>query len=54
MNVANNSADRPINVENRLIRVLMVFGNPSYEFRFLKHFLERTTEVAKDRSPPSS
>ncbi len=49
MNVANNSADRPINVENRLIRVLMVFGNPSYEFRFLKHFLERTTEVAKDK-----
>lgn len=49
VNVSNNFAERPLNVENRLIRVLIVFGNPSYEFRFLKHFLERTTEGVKDK-----
>ncbi len=50
INVANNAIEHPIVVENRTIKVLLVFGNPSYEFRFLKHFLERSTENSENRS----
>lgn len=50
INTANNSIEHPIVVENRTIRVLLVFGNPSYEFRFLKHFLERSTENSENKS----
>lgn len=50
INVANNSIEHPIVVENRTIKVLLVFGSPSYEFRFLKHFLERSTENSENRS----
>lgn len=50
INIANNAIEHPIVVENRTIKVLLVFGNPSYEFRFLKHFLERSTENSENRS----
>ena len=43
-NLTNTAAEHLLVVENRTIRVLLVFGTASYEFRFLKHFLERTQE----------
>jgi len=42
---ANNKTEIQLQVQDRVIRVLMVFSQPSYEFRFLKHFLERTTQT---------
>lgn len=48
--LANNHAELSLNVQNRTIKVLMVFGGPSYEFRFLKHFLERSKEVGPSKS----
>lgn len=49
-NAANNSVEHTLIVENRIIKALLVFGNPSYEFRFLKHFLERSTESSENHS----
>ncbi len=41
----NNFTSVDIEVLNEPIKVLMVFDRPSYEFRFLKHFLERTIQI---------
>jgi hypothetical protein len=49
-NMVNNHAELTLTVQNRSIKVLLVFGGPSYEFRFLKHFLERTTEGGPSKS----
>jgi hypothetical protein len=38
---ANNSLRRNINVRRQKVRVLLAQSEPSYEFRFLKHLLER-------------
>lgn len=43
--LANNALNQTVNVQDKLIRVLLVHGRPSYEFRFLKHLLERTQQV---------
>ncbi|HBE66869.1 MAG TPA: hypothetical protein DDW52_01840 [Planctomycetaceae bacterium] len=40
--VENNTYQLDITVQNRKIRVLLVFARPSYEYRFLKHWLERS------------
>lgn len=40
----NNQTDLRLHVRDRVIRVMLVFGQPSYEFRFLKHFLERARQ----------
>jgi uncharacterized membrane protein len=43
-NTENNQWDFPLVVHDQVLRVLMVFAQPSYEFRFLKHFLERSQQ----------
>ncbi len=41
----NNSLDTVVQVQDKTIRVLLVSELPSYEFRFLKSFLERSMQV---------
>ena len=47
-NLDNNRQQRTISVRDEKIRVLLIHGYPSYEFRFLKTLLERdrTVELA--------
>jgi hypothetical protein len=45
-NIANNRANFQIQVRDTSIPVLLVQRYPSYEFRFLKHLLERTRQIA--------
>jgi hypothetical protein len=42
LNTGNNRAQWKLNVLDREIRVMLAFEQPSYEFRYLKHFLERS------------
>jgi hypothetical protein len=44
-NRQNNRQQRKVAVRDDKIRVLMVFGYPSYEFRFLKSLLERDSTI---------
>ncbi len=44
-NLANNTRHRTLTVVKQTIRVLLVDGQPRYEYRFLKHFLEREPSV---------
>ena len=41
----NNKIVQTIQVQNKALRVLLVQEKPSYEFRFLKHFLERSLQL---------
>src|SRR5690606_24835946 len=42
----NNSQLRAVSVRNETLKVLMVQSYPNYEFRYLKHLLERSTSQA--------
>lgn len=42
--LSNNSVRATVLVQDKTIRVLLVQQKPSYEFRFLKHLLERSTQ----------
>lgn len=44
-NLANNAQAQTVTVVKQTIRVLLVDGRPRYEYRFLKHFLEREPSV---------
>ncbi|GAB5403214.1 MAG: hypothetical protein Aurels2KO_14450 [Aureliella sp.] len=44
VDIENNQTQVTVEVEDRTIHVLLVFGQPSYEYRFLKDFLERSTQ----------
>jgi hypothetical protein len=46
INRQNNSQRRVVEVRDEKIRVLLVSGYPSYEFRFLKNLLERERTIA--------
>lgn len=46
----NNRQLATVEVQDRSIRVLMVFESPSYEFRFLKSFLERSMQQAEGQA----
>ncbi|MEZ6135988.1 MAG: vWA domain-containing protein [Pirellulaceae bacterium] len=50
VNHANNVQQASVLVQDKLIKVLMVFETPSYEFRFLKSLLERTQQVGEKKS----
>ncbi|MEM8733043.1 MAG: hypothetical protein AAGG44_02400 [Planctomycetota bacterium] len=41
-NDSNNQVETTVRVQDRPLRVLLVQQQPSYEFRFLKHLLERS------------
>jgi hypothetical protein len=41
----NNSQQRLVSVRKEQIKVLLVQGYPSFEFRYLKHMLERDTTI---------
>ncbi|MCA9127506.1 MAG: VWA domain-containing protein [Planctomycetales bacterium] len=41
----NNSLVTTVRVQDKVVRALMVFAHPSFEFRFLKSLLERTTQI---------
>lgn len=43
-NTENNQWDFQLTVHDQVLRVLLVFAEPSYEFRFLKHFMERSQQ----------
>lgn len=45
----NNKSLVQLQVQDRIIRVLMVFAQPGYEFRYLKHFLERARQNGPDK-----
>lgn len=47
-NTDNNRAAFPLEVRNQPLRVLLVQDAPSYEFRFLKHALERAQVQSGD------
>jgi hypothetical protein len=49
-NTANNRSPLTLNVQDRDISILLTFAQPSYEFRYLKHFLERSTQAHERRS----
>lgn len=42
--ISNNSSRVSVEVQDKSIRVLLVFQRPSYEFRFLKNLLQRTRQ----------
>jgi hypothetical protein len=44
-NKQNNRHERTVSVRDDKIRVLLAFGYPSYEFRFLKSLLERDSTI---------
>ncbi|QDV28083.1 VWA domain-containing protein [Aureliella helgolandensis] len=46
----NNVQSFEVNVQDKVIRALLVFQTPSYEFRFLKNLLERSTEQSDQQS----
>lgn len=48
--IENNKSEFQLQVQDRVIRVLLVFAQPSYEFRYLKHFLERTTQNESNKT----
>lgn len=50
VNLNDNVAETSVDVRDDSFRVLLVQGAPSYEFRFLKHLLERATN--RDGSRP--
>jgi hypothetical protein len=50
LTTADNVAETTVEVRDESFRVLLVQGGPSYEFRFLKHLLERAT--SRDGSRP--
>ena len=41
----NNAQSRLVSVREEKVRVLLVASTPSYEYRFLKHMLERDSTV---------
>jgi hypothetical protein len=43
--VDNNRVERPVNVRQEKLRVLMVEGEPRYEFRYLLSFLKRDPTI---------
>ncbi len=43
MNVANNELPLQVAVREEPLKLLLIAGTPNYEFRFLKHLLERST-----------
>lgn len=45
LNPANNQATHLLAVRDQRVRVLVAAGGPSYEFRYLKHLLERDATV---------
>lgn len=45
--LANNVLAATVDVQDKTIRVLLVHEKPSYEFRFLKSLLERTTQAGE-------
>lgn len=51
-NLQNNSLTTSVNVQDKAVKVLMVFQRPSYEFRFLKSLLERTTQHEESSNTP--
>ncbi|MEX2186622.1 MAG: vWA domain-containing protein [Pirellulales bacterium] len=44
-NLSNNARSRTVTVVKQTIRVLLIDGRPRYEYRFLKHFLQREPSV---------
>ena len=44
IDLSNNVSKHEVQVQDRPIRVLLVQQQPTYEFRFLKHLLERSME----------
>ncbi|MEM9185819.1 MAG: hypothetical protein AAGB00_04910 [Planctomycetota bacterium] len=48
LNRANNAATHALAVRDQEVRVLLAAGGPSYEYRYLKHLLERDSTVALD------
>jgi hypothetical protein len=47
---ANNTLQANVLVQDKAIRVLMVFQTASYEFRFLKSLLERTQQTGETKT----
>ncbi|MEM8864469.1 MAG: hypothetical protein AAGF31_02850 [Planctomycetota bacterium] len=45
LNTGNNSVSHELTVRDQQVRVLLASGGPSYEFRYLKHLLERDSTV---------
>ncbi len=45
INEENNSITRVVNVREERLKVLLIDGEPRYEFRYLKNFLEREKTV---------
>lgn len=43
--LSNNVINQVVNVQDKTLKVLLVHQQPSYEFRFLKHFLERSQQA---------
>lgn len=48
--LVNNSLEAVVRVQDKTVRVLLVSQVPSYEFRFLKSFLQRATQVGETPS----
>ncbi len=48
---SNNRRSLAVEVRDEPLRVLLVQDRPSYEFRFLKHLLERTTVQSQGGAP---
>ncbi|MCR9292090.1 MAG: hypothetical protein NXI32_05180 [bacterium] len=46
----NNSLTQSVMVRDKTLRVLLVQQQPSYEFRFLKHLLERSQQAGQSKS----
>ena len=50
-NQSNNSQRKTIQIRRDPLRVLLVASAPSYEFRFLKHYLERARQPNQPQLP---
>lgn len=51
LDTSNNRVERSIEVRDTAIPVLLIGGAPGYEFRFLKHLLERTRQTGAPDQP---
>lgn len=50
IDLGNNRIETTVNVQDKTLRVLIVQEEPTYEFRFLKHFLERSMQFGSQDS----
>ena len=50
IDTSNNRLEAAVNVQDKTLKVLLIQDSPDFEFRFLKHFLERSKQVGDQQT----